>query len=459
MSRIARKRRNYASPGYRTGLSGRNVRKSRTRNGFAYFVRRYFKLISISFLAVVIVLVGILIFTGNRDTAVSAKDADVHDETNGEPDDADFTEYDDETLAGIEGQDAIFMDDDPIERVIEEGIRIGVTIGNLKGKEQETVINRLEEASIAAKQSKEIYDAFFYNANGSLNQQTQDVRSLINKDVDVIIVAYTSKENFNAIAFLAKEEGIPVVAYNAPTDSGYEINVVEDHKAWGNVYGRFMAENLAAGNVVQFSGAKESETGMLRSGAINEAFAANEQIIVQEPIYTDWNNKTAKTEAEKLFVDGKTKIDGVICEEGIATAVLDVFIQNRVLPKVMCGDVTAGFIKKWHALKNGGIDVSAPPAKKQTPPPPVMFEAKLGEFIVCAQPSATGGAAAAFDFALKIAQGNKLKTAGQTFRFDVTTLITDQNLNTYYSLVKDMDDATALTHRLTAEIIDAQFAH
>lgn len=458
MSRLVRKRRNYApSTGYRSNRGGNySRRRSRGYGGFADFVRRYFRLISIACVVLVIGVLCVVLFTGNKDTPASAID----DDTQITPDsdlEYDYSGYDDEMLAGLEGHDASFMDDDPVDKIVEEGIRIGVTIGNLSGKEEESVINRLEEASISAKQSKKIYDTFFYNASGSFNQQIQDVRSLINRDVDVIIIAYTSKENFEAIARLAKDEGIPVVAYNAPVSSGYAINVVTDYQAWGSAYGQFMAQNLAAGSVVKFFGTQNSETGSTGRNAISTALSANQQIETAEPIYTNWSEKTAKAEAEKLLADNKAKIDGIICEEGLAAAVLDAFVQAGKLPKVMCGDVTAGFIKKWHALKNEGINIAPPPGRNQTPSPPMMITAEPGGFIVCAQPSPAGGAAAAFDFALEIANGRKLKQEGQTFKFYVQTMITDENLASYYSMVKDMEDAFVITERLTADVINSLF--
>ncbi|MFA5676223.1 MAG: substrate-binding domain-containing protein [Christensenellales bacterium] len=457
MGRLVRKKRSYASPaGYRSGR-GRSygARSGRRNGGFAEFVRRYFKLLAICFVVAVIGVLCVVLFTGNTDTSVSAIEGDDTQIATGDDSEYDYSEYDDDMIAGLEGHEAAFMDDDPIEKIMEEGIRIGVTIGSLSGKEQEFVINRLEEASLLAKQSAEIYVTFFYNAGGGLNQQIQDVRSLINKDVDVIIIAYTDKESFEAITLLAKEEGVPIVAYDAPVSGGYAINVVTDYQAWGDAYGRFMAQNLTAGNVAGFFGIKDGVEANARGGAINAALSANQQIKTSEPVYTNWNEKTAKTEAEKLLAD--KAVDGVICEEGLASAVLDVFVQSGKLPKVMCGDVTAGFIKKWYTLKNEGINIAPPPGKNQTPPPPVMVTAEPDGFIVCAQPSPAGGAAAAFDFALGIAKGRKLKQEGQTFKFNVQTMITEENLASYYSMVKDKEDAFLITERLSEDMINALF--
>ena len=146
----------------------------------------------------------------------------------------------------------------------------------------------------------------------------------------------------------------------------------------------------------------------------------------------------------------------------MAEGVLDAYIEAGTLPKVMCGDVTAGFIKQWYALKNGGLSV-APETdnKKDDDEPaltPVLLKSQPGELVVCAQPSTTGVGAAAFEFALKLAEGRKLKQEGTTFEYQVNTLITDETLNTYYEQIKDEEDDYSIRDFIVTSQIDQLFA-
>lgn len=455
-----------ASTGYRTarspglGGSGRSARlRSARRRGLKGFVRRNFKLLLIAGAGVVVVVVGVVLLTGGANTPVSAQPADAvgaADDGGGEHDVYDYSGYSADELAGLEGTDeGLFVAEEHMaDALAQEGIRIGVSVGNLGSGEDEAVINRLEEVWNAAKETREVLEVYYYNAGGNANQQLQDVRSLINNEVDVIVVAFMDAQGYDMVTMMAVKENIPVVAYDAPSGSGFAFNVVPDQEAWGGVYGRFMAQRLTMGNVARILGNKESERGAARNGAIGTALAANAQITALEPSYAGGSAKTAK-EAVAKYLSDNTEVAGVIVEEGMAEGVLDAFIEARKLPKVMCGDTTVGFIKKWYALKNGGVDVTPAAQNNATPPPAEMFAAQPGEFVVCAQPSPTGGAAVAFKVAVEMAKGRKLKTPGQTYRFTVQTQITDANLAMHYAKVKDMDNAYTVGEYITDTLLDS----
>lgn len=471
-----KKRKGYASPGYRAkrpavrSAGEGSLRRTRRPSGFKALLRRYYKLIAIGGGVLVVGLLCLVILLGGRNTAATGQTAEAtpttsfNEETYTE-ESYDYTDVDAATLAGLAGTDeSLFSDDEELADALfeEEGIRIGVTVGSIDSSDQEFILNRLEQVSSAAEADKSIFKTYYYNANGDYNQQLQDVRSLIKNGVDVIIVGFTGEESFKMITMMAQNEGIPVVAFDAPADSGYAINVVADQSAWGSVYGQFVADKLAEGNVVQILGKQDSAIDTERAAAINKALAANVNLTVSDAIYAEWDETKAK-EAMAAYLKGSDPADAVITEEGMAEGILDAFVEKGVLPKVMCGDATAGFIKKWYALKNGGIDVT-PPAEDdgnkkddETPTPtpaPVMFTAQPGEFITCAQPAPSGIGAAAFDIALEMAKGRTLIKEGQTFKYTVGTLITDANLAQYYEQVKDQSDSFIVSDILTDDVLD-----
>lgn len=470
-----KKKRGFAAPvGYRTtrptvrstGETG--LRRTRRQAGFKVLLRRYYKIIAIVGGALLIGVLCLVLFLGGKNTAATgqtaAAEAEASPTVSLSEDTYDYSAVDADTLAGLAGTDeSLFNDDEELTDAIfaEEGIRIGVTVGSIDSSDQELVLNRLEQVSNAAEADKTIFKTYYNNANGDYNQQLQDVRSLIKNGADIIIVGFTNEESFEMITMMAENEGIPVVAFDAPVDSGYAINIVADQSAWGNVYGQFAASKLAAGNVVQILGKQDSAIDTERAAAIAAALAGNVNLTLSDAIYAEWNETKAK-DAMAAFLDHGEAADAVITEEGMAEGILDAFVEKGVLPKVMCGDATAGFIKKWYALKNGGIDVT-PPVKDdkkndETPTPtpaPIMFAAQPGEFVTCAQPAPSGIGAAAFDIALEMAKGRTLKAEGQTFTYTVGTLITDANLAEYYEQIKDLDDSYIVSDLLTDDVLNA----
>ncbi len=473
-----KKRKGFAAPaGYRANrpsvrtVGEGGLRRSRRQSGFKTLLRRYYKIIAIAGGVLIVGVLCLVLFLGGKNTAASGQTAAAGQTAETSPtlppseETYDYSSVDADTLAGLAGTDeSLFNDDQEVADALfaEEGIRIGVTVGSIDSSDQELVLNRLEQVSNAAEADKTIFKTYYYNANGDYNQQLQDVRSLIKNGADIIIVGFTSDENFKMITMMAENENVPVVAFDAPVDSGYAINIVADQSAWGSVYGKFVADKLPAGNVVQILGKQDSPIDTQRATAIGTALAANVNLTLSDAIYAEWSESKAK-EAMKAYLDHGDAADAVITEEGMAEGILDAFVEKGVLPKVMCGDATAGFIKKWYALKNGGIDVT-PPAKDddskkddETPTPtpaPVMFAAQPGEFVTCAQPAPSGIGAAAFDIALEMAKGRTLKTEGQTFNYTVGTLITDANLAQYYEQVKDLDDSYVISDLLTDDVLN-----
>ncbi len=441
------------------------MKRSRKKSGILALARRYYKIIAIAGVAVAAVVVCLVLFLGGNNTPVSGETASPQTMPPSPEESYDYSNVDDDVLAGLAGTDeSLFTDDEELADAIfaQEGIRIGVTVGNIDSSDEELVLNRLEQVSSVAETEKSVYKVYYYNANGNYNQQLQDVRSLIKNEVDVIIVGFTEAESFNMVTMMAQNEGIPVVAFDAPVQEGYAINVVADQSAWASVYGKFMASKLTAGNLVQILGSQESPVDTARAKAINTQLATNANIVTTGTAYAGWNKAAAKTAMADYISNGT--VDGVITEEGMAEGVLDAFIEARKLPKVMCGDATAGFIKKWYALKNSGIDITPEPEDdkknddKTTPAPtptPIMFTAQPGELIVCAQPAPSGIGAAAFEIALEMAKGRTLKEEGQTFNYVVETLITDENLAAYYEQVKDMADSYIISDLVSDAVLDS----
>ncbi|MDD5017713.1 MAG: substrate-binding domain-containing protein [Eubacteriales bacterium] len=475
MGRFLEKRRVRAkgrntNPGYRSVRAVKSVsnysatRSRRKQSGFLPFIKRNYKIIAIASFAAVAAVIGIVLIFGGKDTTATSAQVDATSTVSvdigafDETQEYSYEGVDESVLGGLAGTDeSLFSEEDQAiadALFAETGIRIGVTIGNIETDNDEILLGMLEEVACAAEEDKIVYKVYYYNAGGDYNQQLQDVRSLLKNEVDVIIAGSTSQENFEMVSYMAEEAGIPVVAYDAPVSTGYAINVVADQETWGEAYGAFMAENLAEGNIVQILGNEESGIDSARAGAINQALAANANIATVGTTYALWQ-ETAANEAMAAYLSGSDQIDGVITEEGMAEGIIDAFIEEGVLPKVMCGDATAGFIKKWYALLNGGVDITPEDADEDDEK--VMFTAEPGAFIVCAQPAPTSISAVAFELALKLAEGCVLKSEGMTFEYALETFITEDNLSVYYEMIKDQDDSYVVRDVISDEMLESLF--
>lgn len=461
----------------RTGRSaGETHRRSQSSRGggrgdaVVKFLRRNIKFVAAGAIVLIAAIVCLILFTGGPKEVSSPQVVDatpgtsISVVTDYNQESYSYEDVDEDTLAGLAGTDEdLFTSDAEMEQALleAEGLRIGVTVQDLKSDIDEALLGRMEALSAAAEQSKRIYRTYYYNAGGSSTQQLQDMRSLINNEVDVIIVGATDAQNYKMICYMAAEEGIPVVAYDAPLQEGYAINVVTDQQAWGKVYGEYVGQIMQEGNVLQVLGSAESAIDQQRAAGINAALAGNTALLPMNTVYAAWKKADAYA-AVKVLLEGHADIDAVITEEGMAEGVLDAFIEAGVFPKVMCGDVTAGFIQKWYALKHSGlvIDTGEDDDKDdeaQPTPTPTVLIAPFGELNVCAQPAPLNAGAVAFEIAVRMAEGRTLKAQGETFTYSVQTLITGANLSEYYEAVKDLDSSALVSDVIAAEMLEGLF--
>ena len=263
------------------------TREPAQKSAFKAFLRKHIRIVAVAVFVLIVggFVLGILLSGKNTDktadsgmqepsgnTAVSTEPTDMPEEA--------FAEYteeagynydgvDDSVLAGLTGSDdSLFSDDEELEDAIfaAEGIRIGVTIGKLDTDMDKQYLSKLEQTSNDYEVDRLVYEVYYYNAQGSFNQQLQDVRSLIKNEVDAIIVGNTTTEAFRMVVAMADEADIPVVTYNAPAGvEGYQINIMPDDVQWGRLCGQFMAQNLVEGNVLQILGSEKSEIDASRA--------------------------------------------------------------------------------------------------------------------------------------------------------------------------------------------------
>ncbi|MGI5848771.1 MAG: substrate-binding domain-containing protein [Christensenellales bacterium] len=450
------------------------LRSRRRKRGIKAFIKNNSKIIALAAGVVVIAAVCIILFTGGK-AATMAQSNSFAPEVSLEPTVpiGEFNEeqeyaykgVDQSVLAGLAGTDESLFTDEQTEVQTEPGIKIGITIGNIQTDIDEMLLSKLQEVSGIAEEQGDA-KVYFYDAGGDYNQQLQNVRSLIKNKADVIIVGASSEECFNMVSFMAAEEGIPIVTYNAPS-KGYAVNVVTNHKEWGRKYGQFMAEKLPEGNIVQILGSEDSLIDKERKCEIDSALSGNPNIVTVGTSYASWN-KDAANESMDAFIAQNGQIDGVITEEGMAYGVITAWIEKGLLPKVMCGDATAGFIKTWYALKNEGVAIPSQTGEQQVsqqekaqdnqPTAVPVIKAPPGEFVVCAQPAPSSVSAVAFKIALKLAEGRTLKSGdGVTYDYMVSTFITNDNLAEYYELVKDQPDTYVVGDTITDEALEILF--
>jgi len=391
----------------------------------------------------------------------------------------------DSKAEGYNEIDTVKVDDEMLKGLIGEGLQdentgdvsdaelkgaIGVVFDNVNSVKDTTILQKIERASASAIADGKIGVVKFYNAKGDLNQQLQDMRSMINSNAKVIVIDVADQETYIMMTSMAKAANIPVVAINAPAKEGYVVNIVEEASAYGQKSADFMKQKLLAGNILEIYSPDMEDTEQQRINLVKSAFASNPEIKSIGTLTAE--NKTDKIKAalEPLLKEG-TAIDTVLTSQGMAKNVLNELLINSILPKVFCGDSTAGFMKMWHALKTEGITLEKPVEEKKTsskklsskasPEPKETFVMKLtGIEAWCLESSPYGIGGTAIQFALRLAEGRALKSTAlvnNTYTYSARLMITDANLEEYYQKFKDEADGYIISDWIPDADIDAMF--
>jgi ribose transport system substrate-binding protein len=376
---------------------------------------------------------------------------------------------DEETLKGLTGEGLTDEDTGDVSDAELKG-SIGVIFDNVNSTKDTIGLQKIEEAAKSAIDAGSIGVVKYYNSKGDLNQQLQDMRSMVNSNVKAIVIVVSDKETYLMMTQMAKDANIPVVAINAPVSQGYMVNIKEDTSGYGQLSADFIREKLLNGSYLEINAPSLEAEEQQRIKLIDSALKSNANLKSAAAAITV-ENKTAKikTALETIFKD-KTLVDAISVSQGMAKSILNAFLAQQIMPKVFIGDSTAGYIKLWYTLKTKGVTLekmdedtskSSKKSSKTSQAPKETFVMKLtGSEAFCAESTPYGAGGAAFKFALRLGMGKKLKEgalANNTYTYSPKVLITDANLEEYYTMAKNQADSYILSDFAQDTDIDALF--
>jgi len=144
-------------------------------------------------------------------------------------------------------------------------------------------------------------------ADGDAQNQNAQIETLINMQVDAILVCAVDLNTIETALMKAEKAGIPVVAYDRdlPDSKAKDCFVGPDSVSDGLLAGQRMVDQLKGmeGEIVvlELLGALNDQNGIDRSAGFNEAFKAGlpDAKIIQMP--TDWSSDKALAACQNAF--------------------------------------------------------------------------------------------------------------------------------------------------------------
>lgn len=315
---------------------------------------------------------------------------------------------------------------------------VGISTGSSGTSWRDIMIAAIEEVGDEYKAAGKIADYKIVNniTNGDATEQANILRDFISQGVDIILVNPNSPDALNGVIREAQEEGILVVAFDATVTAPDVINITLDHYAWNKKNVEFIASTLQEGNAIQIYGLEGHPANNDRIRATYDLLANYPDIKLIADTSGYWDQTKAKEVATQIIASGQ-QIDAVITQDGMAYGVLSAFLDANKLPKVMYGDPGTAFFKEWKKLRDQGADFKA-----------------------CTQPNPPGIGGTAFRIALQLYNGKNFKPdilQDNTFYYQVSMFVTDENFDEAWELLKDKPDDYLLSEIMSEEEVAALF--
>ncbi len=233
-------------------------------------------------------------------------------------------------------------------------------------------VQMVAEFENACKQLQElgvISEYYVTNSDGDIAKQISDVRDMITKEVDMIVITCASGAALTDVCDEAMTEGIKVVSFDNYLD--YEDGEVHetarigvDQIAFGRIGGKWLAEALdGKGDIIVLNGMAGTLGSEQRWAGAEEELKKFPDINVLGIGYGDWDYAKGKAEAERLIAAYGDKIDGIYSQGGAMTqGAIDAFNERDMALVPMTGEANNGMLKAWLANIDKGMKSVAPDA-------------------------------------------------------------------------------------------------
>lgn len=175
------------------------------------------------------------------------------------------------------------------------------------------------------------------NANGEVNEQIAQIRYLIHKDMDVIVIIAIDGTKLKDVVKEAQEKGIKVVCYDRLIlNAGSDLYVSFDNEKVGTLMAEALEDALPdGGNVFEILGSgADNNTSQIRKGFEQELKDSNLKI-VYTAYCENWLAELAFDAVNNGLDQTQGQVDGVMCgNDDLAGQAIKALTEHRLAGSV-----------------------------------------------------------------------------------------------------------------------------
>ncbi|MCB1499085.1 MAG: ABC transporter substrate-binding protein [Bauldia sp.] len=187
------------------------------------------------------------------------------------------------------------------------------------------------------------------DAQGDANTQIQQIQSMIDADVDAILLIAGSSTAPARVIEAACAKGIAVINFDSLVDTDQvTAKINTDSNKWGDTAAKWLIEQLGGkGKILVLNGPAGVSVSEDRRAGANEALAANPGIEILAETNTAYNVAPAQ-EAVTSLLFAHPEIDGVLSLGGALSAGAILAMDKQGRPMVpITGENARQFLELW----------------------------------------------------------------------------------------------------------------
>jgi D-xylose transport system substrate-binding protein len=176
-------------------------------------------------------------------------------------------------------------------------------------------------------------------ANQDAAVQESQVRELIDRGIDVLVIVPNDADKLSEVVSEAKARGIPVLSYDRLVRrAGVDLYVSFDNEKVGSLMAEAIAKAVPEGNYVIINGAKSDNNALMLNTGIHrvlDPFISSGKVRLVSEIWPDsWDSDEAKHALEEVLAQNHD-LDAVIAgNDMLAEATINVLSENRLMGHV-----------------------------------------------------------------------------------------------------------------------------
>ena len=229
---------------------------------------------------------------------------------------------------------------------------IGVSNGFVGSEWRVQMLDNMRSLNEVYKRQGLTRDLVIQSANVDVAGQINQIRNLVLRRVNGILINPNSQSGLNGAIRDAVRSGVRVIAVDQEVSAPEALNVTIDQKEWAKISMRWLAEALGGkGNIVIINGIAGHPANEARYEGVKEVLAQYPNIKVLNVANADWDQVKGQEVMSRLLAS-YPQIDGVWSQDGMAEGALRALLAAN-LPKlpVMAGEARAGYLRLWAEAK------------------------------------------------------------------------------------------------------------